>query len=161
MSFRLFGWDVEITVGFWAMSAFMGFIQFQNNWRLVLAWVALVLIGILVHELGHALAFHVFGVPSQIQLHYMGGLTAPLHQPKLTRVRNIIVSVAGPAAGLLLGGVTFAISMFVPMSPLAHQLVAMSIFINVYWSFVNLLPVLPFDGGYVFDVAIETVQLLL
>ncbi|MBL8743198.1 MAG: hypothetical protein JNK04_18940, partial [Myxococcales bacterium] len=154
MSFRLFGWDVEITAGFWVTSALMGFLGFNNDFRLVLAWVVLVLVGVLVHELGHALAFQAFGVPSQIQLHSMGGLTAPLHAPKLTRVRNIIVSVAGPAAGLLLGGLTFLVSLFVPMTPMAAQLLEMSTLINVYWSFVNLLPVLPFDGGHVLESAL-------
>jgi two-component system cell cycle sensor histidine kinase/response regulator CckA len=61
---------------------------------MVLLWVGVVLISILVHELGHALAFRMYGVPSSIQLCHMGGMTMPEGSPKLTRLRKILFLTA-------------------------------------------------------------------
>lgn len=155
MSFRLFGHDVEITASFWITTALMGYLAHQNNWRMVLLWVGVVLISILVHELGHAFAFRMFGVPSSIQLYHMGGLTMPEGAPKLTRGRNIIVSLAGPLAAILLHVVVATAFYFAPVhSPVVAVVLRMSLWVNVYWSFVNLLPVLPFDGGHVLEAAL-------
>jgi len=155
MSFRLFGHDVEITSSFWITTALMGYLGHGTNWRMVLLWVGVVLISILVHELGHAVAFRAYGVPSSIQLYHMGGMTMPEGAPKLTRGRNIVVSLAGPLAGIVLGVVTLAVGYFVPMrSEFVANLVRMSVMVNIYWSFVNLLPVLPFDGGHVLESAL-------
>jgi Zn-dependent protease len=155
MSFRLFGHDVEITASFWITTALMGYLAHQTNWRMVLLWVGVVLISILVHELGHALAFRMYGVPSSIQLYHMGGMTMPEGSPKLTRTRQIVVSLAGPLAGIALGLLVIGAGYFVPIrTPFVDAVLRMSLWVNIYWSFVNLLPVLPFDGGHVLEAAL-------
>lgn len=155
MTFRLFGYDVEITGSFWITTALMGYFGFGANPGMVIAWILLVLVSITVHELGHAFAFQAYGIPSQIQLYHMGGLTMPLAPARLTRLRSIVVSVAGPAAGLALGLITLAVREFAPpQSPFVADVLRMSIYVNIYWSFINLLPVLPFDGGHVMEAAL-------
>jgi len=75
------------------------------------------------------------------------------------------VSLAGPAAGLLLGGAVLLAARAMPpftvdeiqqlagapTSPKALALVAIqfSTWVNIYWSIFNLLPILPLDGGNV------------
>src|SRR4030095_5768073 len=84
----------------------------------ILIWVFVVFISILIHELGHALAFRRFGLSSQIILHFSGGLTVPESTLWGSRWANvalgpneqIFISIAGPGAGflfaaLIIGGV--------------------------------------------------------
>ncbi|MFK7770020.1 MAG: metalloprotease [Mariniblastus sp.] len=67
-------------------------------------------ISILIHELGHAIAFRRFGIHSRIVLYWMGGLAIPdsggaWSRPRsgsLTPNQQIIVSLAGPIFGLLI-----------------------------------------------------------
>src|SRR5690606_14490122 len=65
-------------------------------------WVVIASVSVLVHELGHALAFRAYGSPAEIRLHGMGGLTAGQHLPP---ARNLVVSLAGPLSAILLLGV--------------------------------------------------------
>ena len=72
----------------------------------MIAWVAVVTASILVHEAGHAIAFRRFGHEAEITLTGFGGLTAGrprVGHPPLSNGQHIIVSLAGPAAGLVLG----------------------------------------------------------
>ena len=71
-------------------------------------------ISILVHELGHALAFRQCGIGSRLVLYWMGGLAIPeaggswsqgARKTSLSPNEQIFVSLAGPVAGLLLAAV--------------------------------------------------------
>lgn len=133
-------------------------------------WVFAVSISILVHELGHALAFRHFGCEPRITLYGFGGLASaePGRRGSPTGWSRIIVSAAGPFAGFALGGVVLAAVLVsghqaplmswtigggLPLPSLAiFTLVFDLMFINVIWGLVNLLPVHPLDGG---DIALE------
>ena len=133
-------------------------------------WVFAVLISILVHELGHAIAFRRFGCESRITLYGFGGLASaePGSKGSPAGWSRIIVSAAGPFAGFALGAATLAavlvsghraplmmwtVGSGLPLPSLAlFTLVADLMFINVIWGLVNLLPVHPLDGG---DIALE------
>jgi Zn-dependent protease len=145
----------------------------------ILIWVSVVFVSIVVHEMGHALAFRRYGVGSHIVLHFMGGLAIPESAPWGGGYANvapsprqqIIISLAGPFAGFLLAllviaGVIFAggsigISFLFGLIPIP-QLTALSfggaalrlfivmmLWVNVFWGLINLLPVFPLDGGQV------------
>ena len=67
-----------------------------------LGFGAMVLVSILVHELGHAIVGRRMGLrPLGILLHGFGGLCRYDRAPR--GLQGALVSVAGPAAGLLLG----------------------------------------------------------
>ena len=75
----------------------------------ILLMAVVFFISILVHELGHALAFRYYNIPSRVVLYWMGGLAIPdsggwrgARSRALTPEQQIVVSGAGPAAGLLL-----------------------------------------------------------
>jgi hypothetical protein len=76
----------------------------------------------------------------------MGGLTQ-FEPGEMSRPQRWLVSFAGPAVGLSLGiGVALA-THFYPVSSQARPIIASILWVNIGWSLVNLLPVLPFDGG--------------
>src|SRR5437763_1233917 len=106
MSFRLFGIPVEIQLSFWITGALFGWIGASQERKellvpLVLAWMLVLFFSILIHELGHALAYKAFKVSSNIVLHGMGGATYGRVLLPLRRTSQILVSLAGPFAGFL------------------------------------------------------------
>lgn len=162
LRFRIAGIPVRIEPGFWFMSALLGW--GTGNIRTVIVWIACVFVGVLCHELGHATAARAFGGQSEIILYSMGGLTSTKAVAPMGRLRSIVVSLAGPFAGFVLGGIVLAVStMLVPgeggiverllSRPADAHLLGVAIefllWINLGWGLVNLLPVLPFDGGHV------------
>jgi membrane-associated protease RseP (regulator of RpoE activity) len=134
-----------------------------------------VFFSIVVHEMGHALAFRYFGWHSHIVLYSFGGLAIPdasYGSRVQTPQSRMIISLAGPAAGFLLAGVV-VLTLFVvgyrvdfhsPISFLnfeagrgawisngnAERLVEDLLWVNIFWGLVNLLPVYPLDGGQFF-----------
>ena len=123
----------------------------------VAIWVAILLVSVLVHELGHAAAMRAFGFSPSIELHAMGGLTAWSREKAPTPRQRLIVTACGPGAGLVLGGmvVLLNLSLGPTSSPLVHYAIRQAIWVNLAWSLVNLLPVLPWDGGLIVDSAVE------
>jgi Zn-dependent protease len=119
------------------------------DWARVLVAVAVIFVSILAHEIGHALAGKRFGAKPHILLHSMGGLCY-LPGGRFSREQSIIVSLAGPAAGFTLALFTWlALQGFAPQMPLVRYALATSLYINIVWTFLNLMPVLPLDGGQV------------
>lgn len=122
-----------------------------------LVGVGAVTLSILWHEFGHALTFQAFDCgPSDIILHGFGGVTQnPLGQ-RLSRWKHIGVSAAGPGAGLLLS-VPCLIGLlakndwsFNTETPTyLDYFLVMMVFINIFYSVLNLLPIFPLDGGQI------------
>ncbi len=107
----------------------------------MLAYAGLVFSMLLLHELGHALCALAFGSRAIIVLHVLGGYTSI--EPPLPRRRELLTALMGPIASLLVGGLLWAAKRYFPGS----HLLALAAWSNLSWGFVNLLPVLPFDGG--------------
>lgn len=128
--------------------------------RLAVAWFVLLFVSILVHELGHAAAMRVYGFSPSIEIHAMGGLTAWSREKTPSPKQRLIVTACGPAAGLALGGLVYALKLgFSPISdPLLNHAITQALWVNLGWSFVNLLPVLPWDGGLILDAGVELVS---
>ena len=157
LKFRLFGFPVGIQPGFWVLAVILG-LSFAQKPLAMAIWLAVVLVSILVHELGHAATARLYGQSPVITLHMMGGLTSwrPTHD--IGRMRSILVTLAGPFAGFALGLAAFGVKVSAgsavhhgTMLALALQLLILA---NVLWSGINLLPVLPFDGGQILAQAL-------
>jgi len=119
----------------------------------VLEWIVVAGAGILVHELGHALAFRRFGSPAEIVLHGFGGYTTGAGQPPR---RSMVVSLAGPLAGFAAGALAFWVHRSIGAdSELVHNALSDMIFVTVVWGVFNLLPILPLDGGAVVASVLE------
>jgi stage IV sporulation protein FB len=162
---------------FWLIAVLLG--SSSGDLLQILIWVVVVFVSILIHELGHALAFRRYGLSSQIILHFAGGLTVPESTLWGNRWANvalgpkeqIFISVAGPGAGFLFAALVIAIVLvtggtiittrllgFIPlpglaMLPFGGQIlglfVTLLLWVNIFWGFINLMPVYPLDGGNV------------
>src|SRR5689334_18460423 len=141
------GIPVRIEPTFFLVLVLLGLPQ---PWFRVVTWVLIATASVLLHELGHAVAFRAYGVRPSIVLHGLGGLTSG--SGELTARQRIVVSLAGPLSALVLFGlpaVLLAASGAVPSGE-AHAVLTQVLWINVGWSLLNLVPVLPLDGGQVF-----------
>ena len=161
MRFRLFGVPVTIQGWFWVSTLLLwGIGSSRTSFATLPIWVGIVLVSILVHELGHAAAMLRHGIRPSITLHGMGGVTvseggASWH--RLGRADRIVVSLAGPFAGFVLGGVILAAERLIPHDPLpwlAAFTLGQLVWVNIGWGLINLAPVLPFDGGHVLEDAL-------
>ena len=153
MKFTLFGIPVHVRPIFWVVAVLLGLPSDTGRSELtkLAAWVAVVFVSILVHELGHAVAIRAYGREARIELWGLGGLTHWGPGPPVTHGQNIAVSLSGPGAGLLLGGVVYATQLMVNPEPgsLAADAVGQALWVNVGWGVANLIPILPLDGGRV------------
>jgi len=151
LRFRAFGVPVRVHPVFWLTAAFLAWGGSNGDLRLVLIRVLCIFVAILVHELGHALVTRHFGWQPEIVLYFFGGYATSARH---STFKDMAVSAAGPAAGF---GLLFAIWMSIPVlaqfdllqERLLLDALDFSLFINLLWNIVNLLPVLPLDGGHI------------
>jgi Zn-dependent protease len=122
-------------------------------------WVALVFVGVLVHELGHAFAGRAFGLVPSIELYAFGGLTWWREGRPLGPWRSIGVSLAGPMVGIVAGTVAlaFLLSSDLPDPSLERFTLWSFVWINLGWGILNLVPMLPLDGGNIMASFFEMV----
>src|SRR6476619_1788838 len=144
---RVFGFPVTIDISFVVIMAILGW-RPGGALRDFVVWLVIVPIAVLVHELGHAFVARATGASPSIHLAGLGGLTTYVPPQRLSRARNIAISVAGPAVGLVIGLalVAYRRAVGVP-SGLTDSIVATTIYTTLVWSILNLLPILPLDGG--------------
>ena len=152
LRFSLFRIPVAVDWWFWLSCILLGggiTAQRQEDWIDVAIWTLVVFVSIMIHELGHAFAGRRFGVNPAIRLHGLGGTTY-LPGGQFSRGQSIFVSAAGPLAGLALGAVVFGLNRFVGNDPWLMRLALhYAIYINIYWTLINLLPIQPLDGGQI------------
>jgi stage IV sporulation protein FB len=151
--FRLFGIPFEVGPYFWLLSAILGSNQAQGQHGLIVLviWVACVFVSIVAHELGHALLARRFGLNPYVALHWLGGTTY-MPGSGLTRPQSMLVTLAGPAAGLAFWALTryVLVGLFIRSAEVNYvtfDVLQFLLFINLVWTLFNLLPVLPLDGG--------------
>jgi Zn-dependent protease len=143
------GFPVLVDVTFLLLAALFAFQDFGNTWGANLAAImrAPLLFGaILIHELGHALAYQKFGHRgSRILLWGMGGLC--MNNARPTDRNGLLITLAGPAAGLVVGLPVWVAAQFMPWVPALSSMVSFWIYVTIGWSLLNLLPIFPLDGG--------------
>lgn len=151
LRFNLFRFPVAIHWSFWILPIILGGgsgVDPVQQTRLILVWVAVFFISILGHELGHALAYRKYGGKAQIIIHGMGGMA--MSHGSYTRRQKIIITISGPAVGFMMAALSFILISLVNRETLniyVNSFLLMMLFINSIWSALNLLPILPLDGG--------------
>lgn len=148
LTFTLGPFSVLVRPSFWlGMALFGGAASKGANLKKILIFVVVAFISVLVHELGHALTGRMFGAGSWIELYSFGGLTH--HDRSLSRWRDVLMAVAGPAFGFGLFGLCWILYPHLhPLSMYRFPIEKM-MEVNLVWGVLNLLPVLPLDGGRV------------
>lgn len=119
-------------------------------------WMGVITISVLLHEYGHALTALAFGQRPQISLVAMGGLTTRTGH-KLKLWQEFLVVLNGPLAGLSLGVISLLIKMFLNPTGLFEYIIMISIYVNFFWTFVNLLPLQPLDGGHLLSIVLQAI----
>jgi stage IV sporulation protein FB len=152
--FRIFGIPVEVQPWFWIILAVLGGGVDNETWSeggfgllKVVLFVMAGFISIMTHELGHALTGKAFGAPTQITLHAFGGFAA-FPAGSFTRKQSFVVTFAGPAGQIVLGLAALALVLFfeMPTKAISHFVWALAL-VSLLWAVLNLLPVVPLDGG--------------
>lgn len=153
----IFGFPLRVDPFFFVTAWLIGGRQ-EPQWMIV--WIVIVMIGVLAHELGHAFAGRRLGMQPWIRLMAFGGMTGWMRPRSLTPWQQIGVSVAGPAVGITIGG-TFLLAMlgglFAGAPPAVNRLANYVIWVNLGWGVLNLLPILPLDGGHITSSLAEMV----
>ena len=157
ISFRLLGIPVAVRPAFLVVAAVLGLSA--ASVPLILAWIAVVFVSILLHEMGHALTARAFGSEVQIELNTLGGLTSwTLPEGDFGPGRRAMVAAAGSGVGVLFGGLVWLFaSLTGPYFGLAGFVVLNLIYVNVFWGLLNWLPIRILDGGHLFSSLLEKV----
>jgi Zn-dependent protease len=165
--FRILGVPVRVEPFFLIVAVALGF-QLEPVWR-VFAWVPIVFVSVLIHELGHAFMFRFAGQRSAIVLHGFGGFTVPTGGGRrvMSKSMSIAVSVSGSLAQILLVGIPARIAyqsdwglsqlsgwtggdwefnLYVFLFDLSR--------VSIFWGVLNLLPIRPLDGGHVSETLV-------
>jgi Zn-dependent protease len=148
LRFTLFGFPVTVESTVLVLAGIYLLFGLQSHTPVleVGAWIAVVFSSILVHEMGHAFAAQRFQLtPIAITLHGFGGLTS--HRRSNRAWKDLVVSLAGPGAGLLLGCFALLLYWKVPAGGIGATVVRQVMYVNIFWSLFNLLPLSPLDGG--------------
>jgi stage IV sporulation protein FB len=148
LRFRVLGFPVHVD---WSFVLFVGLLGWQPGItpeRLVI-WLVLAFVAVLAHELGHAVAARMIGAQPSIALVALGGVTTYVPPRQLSRLSSLGIALAGPAVGLILGGALVVVGRTFEVEPgsLVEYTLLMAIFTTLGWSVLNLLPIVPLDGG--------------
>lgn len=155
--FSIFGIPVRVHPFFWITLALIGGALDARSSDAILQLGLFLIAGfisILVHELGHALTARKFGAYSEITLQAFGGYAA-YSGVRLTRPQSFAVTAAGPAVQILLGlGLLFSLPYLPPLNSNGAYFLSVLMFISLVWAILNLLPVLPLDGGQMLNAVL-------
>ena len=140
------GWGGAVLILIVSIALFLGLGAASWSWEF-----ALLLIPILFfHELGHYVAMRLFGYRNlkMFFIPLFGAAVTGQHY-NVPGWKKVIVSLAGPVPGILVGAVVGVIGVITKQNWLLHT-AYLTLFINGF----NLLPVLPLDGGWVLQATV-------
>ena len=157
LRFKLLDIPVEVRPSFLLIAGFLGFSLSRVD--LILAWIGIIFVSILVHELGHALTARHYGSEVAIELNGIGGLTSwTVPDEGVTPGRRAQIAAAGSATGLLFGALVWLVAApFGPFTGLAGFTLTNLVRVNVFWGLLNWLPIRPLDGGHLFSSLLERI----
>jgi Zn-dependent protease len=147
--FRLLGFPVHVGAGF---VIFMVLLAFLNNGGEFGWWLAGSVAGFtLLHELAHAVVARRAGAQASISLEFMAGFTSYHADRPLSRPWTLAISLAGPLTHVATGA---ALVVALGGDPFERQSASENPVVAAVWwagpviGLINLIPVLPLDGGH-------------
>ncbi|MDG1890011.1 MAG: site-2 protease family protein [Verrucomicrobiota bacterium] len=152
MRFQYMGFPVSVHWWFWLTMFLLGGgigAQSSADFLIPVLFTLAAFVSIMVHELGHAIAGRKYGAVPSIHLHGFGGATM-LPGAYFNRNQSMMVSFAGPLASMGLALAAFILLPLVSSIPLLAVILQIMVFINIFWTILNLLPIQPLDGGQIF-----------
>ncbi len=156
-AFRLFGIPVQVSALF-ALTVLVLGPRSREPWLVLnAAWLAIAFVGVLLHELGHAFTAKAFGYSPAIRLHAFGGVTSWTGRP-LSPGRRVLVGLAGPGVGIVVGLGALLVLLVLNVlkaSQVVREIGQLVVWANLGWGILNLLPMMPLDGGAVLAAGFE------
>ncbi len=181
LNFTIFGIPVRVQPFFWILPLFVsGAFRMepgQGMLQMLIIWTVVIFLSILVHELGHALTgLKTGGGSAAIELNGFGGLAYNYGGRFSLKGRRWMIAM-GPGAGFILLALTIlamtiaygaadglnlasALAVGITFAPLNTEVInnaglfiffSAMIFVNFWWGILNLLPIMPLDGGQLFE----------
>jgi len=153
LSFRIGPIPVTIHLSFLFVLAFLGLDLASPI--LVAVWVVVGAASVLLHELGHAVGALLAGHEPEVDLAGMGGVTryTPDGHGGQSRGWELLVTAAGPGIQIVAGfAVLPIVGRFgiVTDGDLFTFAASVWVVVSLLWGFLNLVPILPLDGGQLF-----------
>ena len=162
------GIGLYVHATFWILIAFVLFMNWWDGHSLMAAlygaaFVLAIFACITLHELGHALTAHQFGVRTRdITLLPIGGL-ARLERMPDTPIQELWVALAGPAVNVAIAGLLFAALWSTGGGITLEQFLSfhgdfltLLIIVNLWLVAFNMIPAFPMDGGRVLRSLLAT-----
>jgi Zn-dependent protease len=154
---RVFGFPVHVRPGF---VVFLLLVVFLYGGSLGVWAAGAIAAFTLIHELGHAFAARATGARAEISLDFLAGYASYVPSRPLTRPERVGIAAAGPGAQLLVAVTVLAAMGVNPAS--YRSVVATEASMTIWWAGVglallNLLPVLPLDGGTIVATTLDAV----
>lgn len=143
-----------IPVQFGSSLLFLGFIflSFGDAEELMYStiFLGLILISIFLHELGHAWGCLIQGVPVRRIMIYGGGGFCE-HARSTSAHQDELIVAMGPIVNITLWALASLSLHFIQYGP-TFWLVSSFASINLFLAIMNMIPVLPLDGGKLFHL---------
>src|SRR5450755_120061 len=125
----------------------------QVRYLVSAAFVILLYLSVLIHELSHCAVARAFKLAVRRVLLYPLGGFSEIEQEPPTPAQEFLVSAAGPAISLVLAAIAGGLTKVVPHG-LPNLLIDQLFRANLLVGIFNLLPGLPLDGGRIFRAGI-------
>lgn len=153
MNFKLFDIPVKITPMFWLFLVFFSG-MYQAITPESLIWAGVAFVGLLVHELGHAFAVLRFGRRPEITLEAFGG-NVRYDGRGISAKQRFLITTAGPLFGGALAVLAWSCLKIGFFSGMGEYALYATMWVNGFWTLLNLLPVEPLDGGKIARYLLE------
>lgn len=155
--FRLLGFDVRVQSGFVVFMALIVFL-YRDAFGLWLAGAIAVLT--LIHELGHAVAARRTGAHAEISLGFLAGYASYRPSRELKRRESAWISFAGPLVHIVTAVVVLVAMGVNPLD--LDQVGDSPASAAIFWAgpvigTMNLIPVLPLDGGHIVTYGLDAI----
>jgi stage IV sporulation protein FB len=152
LRFTLFGFPIVVHWIFWVNMALIGGAigaRTPEAMQALLVWVLAGFASVLIHELGHAFAMRRYGDRYVgVMLYAFGGFARGSR--RLTRRQDFVVSLAGPLVQIVAGIlVWWLFDLLRPEPLLVRYFLSSFISVSLFWAILNLLPIIPLDGGHI------------
>lgn len=153
-------WRVPIHIGPSIVLMVVIFVSFTEGPRMMaydMGFLALLLLSILLHELGHAWGAIIQGIRvERIMLHGMGGYCQPARSG--TPYEEELIVAMGPIVTLVLWAVSRLVANGLWAAGYEYDTLLWAIetlaWINGFLAILNLLPIFPLDGGHLAHLAL-------
>lgn len=149
-----FFWFVAFAIGW--LNSYASISSLNGKIIGTLVWVIIIVISIIIHEFGHALTSLAFGQKASIDLIGVGGVTHRVGK-KLKLWQEFIVVFNGPLFGFLLAFLSIMLRSAIgeETPQIFIFAVNIAIYVNIFWTIINLLPIQPLDGGHLLRIVLE------